>query len=91
MRSITFLLRCIKDGIVGLCGGSPPQKSGLIGLAILFIYFLIVGLIIVVTRSAQTSAELTLHFLLRGTAKYCLLLLGGALLVDFIRHIWFKK
>ena len=57
MHSVKFLLRCIKDGVIGILGGSPPQKSCILGLVIWFVYYLLVALIVVVTRSAQVTEK----------------------------------
>jgi len=91
MRGIRFLFRCIKDGTVGWLGGDPPQKSGLIGMAILFVYYLIVSLIIIMWRNENIATNETARLLFVSTVAYFSTLLIGAFLLDFIWHTLLKK
>ena len=87
MGGVRFYLRCIKNGIVGFCGGSPPQKSGIIGMIHLLIYFLIVATIIMVYKSEMLSPDNTVRILLFSSVIYFATPLFVAVIYDLISHI----
>lgn len=91
VRGVKFFLRCIKDGTVGFLGGSPPQKSGIIGMIVLFIYFLIAASIMVVYKSEKISTDNIACLFFASTVIYFAALLFVALLYDFISYILFRK
>ena len=91
MRTVRLLFRCIRDGFMGFVGGDPHGGSGIVGGVILIIYFLFVAFITLQSRNEHLSADKMVHTLLAGTAIYFVILLVGALLLDFIWYIFFKK
>ena len=91
MRSVRFLFRCLKDGIIVSLGGDSPQRSGITGILIWFAYFLVVGFVIVGRRNNELCADQTGRLLLAATVIYFLILLAVALLIDLIRHVFSGK
>ncbi len=91
MRAVKRLLRCVKYGIIGFLGGDAHGKHGFIGSLILIFYYLFVAFIIVGSRDAKISVDITARLLLIGTVIYILLLFIGSLLYDLVRHIIRKK
>ncbi len=91
MRGVRFFIRCLKDGVVGFLGGDPPQKSGIIGMIILFVYFLIGASIIVAYKSEKIYTDNAVFLLLASAVIYFTTLLSGFLLYDAIWFLLFRK
>ena len=91
MKALKRLFSCIKCAIIGFAGGDARGKYGIVGLGMLLLYFLLLGVIVIVCRAVAMPAETAVLLILIGTAVYIVLLFLCSVLYDLSRRLFFKR